>query len=227
VTESKKMIWKNILSLLIIGFGIGWLAGMSVSPVASIVISALLGVAISIFGVTAIFLEFGKDSRGVPHKMGFSLTEAIDIGKFALVVFGIVAGVNIGIWMRVHETLGVKKQNDSFVNMQNDLNRLEIWFEKMDEKAGLEKKQIVQRILDKYYPKGGVVNKSKHGDPILFSQTANDTCRNLYSLSGKDLRQEVKTSGLLFEKIESYTQDDQELKTIIDNICGKENKNGE
>lgn len=253
--ESEKPIWKNILSLLIIGFGIGWLAGISISPVASIVISALLGIAISIVGITSLYLKFPKDGGDPKKIIGIESAEEIKIGRFALLVVGIVAGVNIGILMRVHETLGVEKRDESFVNMQKDLNELRSWFSETEkannnEKIALREGQIAQRILDKYYPKGGVAIVNKPDSmlpnansamlpsayPYFFDSkktidTSVDTCSGvtdfcsgLTDSSGELLRLLLKSKGIFFEEMASCIQDDEKLKKMIDSMCCKNNQ---
>jgi hypothetical protein len=241
--ESEKPIWIDILSLLIIGFGIGWLAGISISPVASIIISALLGIAISIVGITSLYLKFPKDGGDSRKIIGIESAEEIKIRKFALLVVGIVAGVNIGILMRVHETLGVEKRDESFVNMQKDLNELRSWFsetEKADNNAkiSLSEEQIAQRILDKYYPKGGVAivnkpdlmlpNANSHSAYLFDSKktidTSVDTCSGLTDSSGELLRLLLKSKGIFFEEMASCIQDDEKLKEMIDSMCCKNNQ---
>lgn len=234
MAESEKPIWIDILSLLIIGFGIGWLAGISISPVASIVISALLGIAISIVGITSLYLKFPKDGGDPKKIIGIESAEEIKIGRFALLVVGIVSGVNIGILMRVHETLGVEKRDESFVNMQKDLNELRSWFSETEkannnEKIALCEGQIAQRILDKYYPKGG--SKSESAMPVLTQRDlasraglmageAQGACSEL--LSGRPIsswRDYIKTlDDKRFEGLDKIT-DDSKLEEKVKDLC--------
>ena len=235
MSESEKPIWKDILSLLIIGFGIGWLAGISISPVASIIISALLGIAISIVGITSLYLKFPKDG-GLPGKIiGIESAEEIKIGAFALLVVGIVAGVSVGIYMRVNRIFVVEqKEDDSLIKLQKDFDQLQSIYDKLKKDGettvylGLKRREIALRILDKYYPKSGSKSESaiasdKKEVAGLMAGEAQDACSEL--LSGRPIsswRNYIKTlNDKRFEGLDKIT-DDSKLEEKINDLCDKE-----
>ena len=151
---------KEALLILIIGLGVGWLAGLSVSPVASILISGLLGIAIAIVGITSISLIYRNDEGKVIRRVRFKAAEKISIGQLALIVVGISLGASLGICARTHNFLGVDDEL-AFNGLRQELNELQghcndrKWSE-----LGIKKEEVARRILDKYYPKGGVLRKS-------------------------------------------------------------------
>ena len=251
MSESNKQLWKNIIniiSLLIVGFGIGWLAGLSESPVASIVISALLGVAIIIAGIVAgiKILNNGSD---------FEILESakkISIGAFALLVVGIVAGVSVGIYMRENNTLGVEvvekeeKEDDSLVRLQKDFDNLQSIYDSLKLKnneqvklyLGLERREIALRILDKYYPKDlvKVVNKSEVDNSSsdktneisstgagLRSSVAEiplNCKRILEEKSMEDLKKAIKDGNVrILRGLPEYVDDENMLRSIVTIIC--------
>ena len=248
--EKLKKLLLKILSLFVIGFGVGWLAGLSVSPVATILISGLLGIAISIVGITTISLKI-EDVDGGVRRARLEAVEDISIGMLALIVFGIVVGVNVGIGMRTHNTLGIisaEKQDDSFVKLRKDLYLLQNMYNELEkdgeqnseQKIGLKQSKIAQRILDKYYPKGGVVNKSEAAsssssekaskkdditrEGVLFSaENIAKPCETLQVLietyPESDLRSQIEESSIFFERISKNINSYSELEEVVKIIC--------
>lgn len=92
---------KICISFTIIGLGIGWLAGLSLSPVISTIISALLAlVASSMAFLTN--LNFKKEDKA----------QVVDdwsnsIFFMALLMLGIVVGSSAGIYAREHNAFGL------------------------------------------------------------------------------------------------------------------------
>ena len=232
--EKQKPTIRDTINLVSIGFGVGWLAGLSVSPVATILISGLLGVAIAIVGVISISLVYRDDEGKIIRSVGFKAAEKISIGLLAMLVFGIAVGVNVGICMRTHNCLGVE-QDGSFVKLQHDLEQLQSLYEgkKNGEKEiGLTKDEIARRILDKYYPKGGAVKESAATDSaknIVSSQGALATgsipasvCEQLLpdSTSGKrEYIKDHKDDPDFSEFVPLLDKSDEELEQAIRSNC--------
>lgn len=96
---------KIYISFIIIGLGIGWLAGLSLSPVISTIISALLAlVASSMAFLTN--LNFKKEDKA----------QVVDdwsnsIFLMAFLMLGIVVGSSAGIYAREHNSFGLSLEN--------------------------------------------------------------------------------------------------------------------
>jgi hypothetical protein len=85
----------QLLSVLVIGAGIGWLAGLSISPVIGTVLASLLGVAGGIVaGVHSVARTQGDGGTVAPM--------SIDARPAALLVLGISLGAPFGIIARTH-----------------------------------------------------------------------------------------------------------------------------
>ena len=223
----------SIISLLIIGLGVGWLAGLSVSPdarpVAPILISALLGVAIAFIGIISISLKF-KDSGGVKKKVGFKVAEKISIDSFAWIVLGIVVGVNVGICMRTHNLLGVNTES-ALNRLGQELNELHGHYDnKKWAELGIDKKEVAQRILDQYYPKGGVVKisadtdsgeKMSYSSGVLRNSTSTD-CNQLQSRQASRKREYIEQRlEMLPEFVPLLKMSDEELEQEINKKCNQ------
>jgi|GEM_PF-4878516 len=87
------------LALLVIGFGIGWLTGMSASPVVNIVIAAIVGV-IAAFSPGRDAKETTDITSGIIGKLGI-----MTFIQLAWVVGGIVIGTTVGLTVRTHNLL--------------------------------------------------------------------------------------------------------------------------
>jgi hypothetical protein len=90
--------WSQGTSLIVIGLGVGWLTGLSVSPVVSGVIAALLGIA----GGIVTGLRTPKHSRADGSA---EPQTPIDARPAALLVVGVVVGATLGILVRTHHVL--------------------------------------------------------------------------------------------------------------------------
>ena len=92
-TADNRFPFVQIISLAVIGLGIGWLVGLSISPVIAGVIASLLGIAgsaASVFGG----ISSGKITVG-----------PVDARPIAILVVGVAIGASMGIYARTHDIL--------------------------------------------------------------------------------------------------------------------------
>ncbi|MBP7960548.1 MAG: DUF4229 domain-containing protein [Caldilineaceae bacterium] len=127
------------ISLFVIGFGIGWLTGMSASPVVNIVIAAIVGV------IAALSSGRGtKENADVTSGTASKVT-TITLGQLAWVVGGIVIGTTVGLTVRTHNLFsaipGMQRNTTTTLEVQT-------WAEltKLDEQV------IAKRLFDNTYP---------------------------------------------------------------------------
>ncbi|MCI5178463.1 MAG: hypothetical protein D3911_03910 [Candidatus Electrothrix sp. AW3_4] len=238
-TEKKTKIY-HAISLVIIGFGVGWLTGLSISPVVAALLSSIIGAVLVLAAVLSGF-SYGDNASLIKNVSDISPV------PFALLMVGIIAGTSSGIWVRTHNVLGVisvEKQDNSFTKLQEELTQL-----KEQEGEGGEKgkwegldillSDIAQRIIDKYYPKGGAaVNKSKAAsssektskkdgitrESVLFS--AGNTAKPCETLQviietypERNLRSQIEESSIFFERISKNINRDSELEEVVKIIC--------
>jgi len=219
----------SIISLLIIGLGVGWLAGLSVSPVATILISGLLAITIAIVGVISISLTYQNDKDKTIRSVGFKAAEKISIGLLALIVFGIALGVSLGICARTHNFLG---GDSTFNGLHKEINELHSHCNNKWAELGIDKKVVAQRILDKYYPEGGVVKKSAatasvekiaHSSAGLMSKNAYSHCEKLLKRSDPSFRRKYIQVSIDKNKYNQFIGldkfNDKQLDERIFSIC--------
>ncbi|XCN71131.1 MAG: hypothetical protein Q3M24_12470 [Candidatus Electrothrix aestuarii] len=224
----------HAISVVIIGIGIGWLMGLSISPVVANILSGILG---AVLVLAAILSGFSSGDN-------VSLIKNIsDISPvpFAWLMFGIILGTSSGIWVRTNNVLGivsVEKQYNSFTKLQEELTQLKDQEGKW-KGLGLPSSDIAQRILDKYYPKNNKENTTvtnnntgsanDSSQPVLFSVQGDSIapCKILparfKAFPKQNFRNLIKDSSAFFEKISEQIDDDDELKEVIKVICEQAN----
>lgn len=105
------------VAVLVIGAGVGWLAGLSVSPVVGIIITSVTGSAAAIIAVLAGIdarndksdIATGSNDSGESHRDGVVLLNRrprVSPVPLMLFVIGIVAGSALGISARNNGVLG-------------------------------------------------------------------------------------------------------------------------
>jgi hypothetical protein len=104
VKPSDNAIAQN-LSILVLGAGIGWLSGLSISPVIEHVITALIGLAGGV--VTGIY-----SVRSRVASSSEANTPSVSALPAALLVVGMAVGAPLGIMGRTHAIFGNAGQKD-------------------------------------------------------------------------------------------------------------------
>lgn len=194
------------LSLIIIGFGVGWLAGLSVSPVVSTIITSLVGVVITLISALS-----GLKALETPSEKEKSHSRwQVDPVPIAFLVGGIVIGSIAGISARTQDWFGS--------DVQTDMQR---W-----KKMGMDEKIVRERLFDREYPPTKEV--SKDSEPAGTKQTAlfdeiYDECVHLRTFSGDGLREELENSTTidLFNVLPGIIQDNQILEKVVKAQCEK------
>lgn len=196
---SKNVSWQTKViiycSILITGLGIGWLVGLSVSPVISIVITSITGAAAAV--ITAL--------SGLEEKSKWSVSPV----PLALLVVGLAIGSGIGVRTRNLDWLG-----------RNLAAEAVMW-----EAAGLrlDKGEIIRRLFDTQYSasggQGGSVSNSRNATTTLLFDTAADECAGLRNRTGEKLLTELKTSTVVgFRKLPELITDVNILERVIKEV---------
>jgi len=200
------------LSLLIIGFGIGWLMGLSVAPVVSGILTTLLTAVMTLVGI----LSGIEGKRGESSETGqvpnLSPRWAVNPVPVAILILGILAGSSVGILARTHNWLGGSEDISKEVKTWTD--------------QGLKQSDVAQQLLDAKYPKDGTTvadpttnNPTKDGVAgVLFSHSETE-CNDLLSYSPAELPQHIR--GTTFEKLSAIIEDVEKLHKILGVVCIK------
>jgi hypothetical protein len=118
-----KPVWE-VLCLLVAGYGVGWLLGLSVSPVAQSLLTALLGILTAIIaglsGLTLPKPALDKDDVAASKTPQSPIVTAV---PFGLVMFGIILGSATGVFCRKNNILGF--QPDIFIQRWKALSAVD------------------------------------------------------------------------------------------------------
>lgn len=132
------MKWYLWLSLMIAGSGIGWLAGLSVSPVVAIMITSVIGAA------TAFTTTLGDWSGKLPKSEGGALSKkTLNPVPLSLLVIGIFVGSISGVYARTRNWLGAPLSTE--IVQWTDL--------------GLPKTEVVHRLFNLAHPDPGYAHR--------------------------------------------------------------------
>jgi len=179
-------------SLVWVGIGVGWLVGLSVTPVVSTVISA----------ITAATATVVAAMSGFEGKPQWSVSPI----PTALLVAGIVLG----------STLGMKARNEDWWGQ--DMEReAQAWIQ-----AGLplEKEVIVQRLFESQYPSTGGASAPPAPRTTGLFGISTDECARMRGLSDNDLRREVRLlSDTRTSRLADIVSSPEELKEIVEVLC--------
>jgi hypothetical protein len=95
-------MWKQFLALVVLGASVGWLAGLSVSPVAASIISGLLGL-IGAIGTGALLGVRIGSGRGDRDGTDAKSAPGLDVRPAAVLASAIAIAVPCGIMARTYE----------------------------------------------------------------------------------------------------------------------------
>ena len=137
--SAKKTLAKTFRAfcLLVAGIGVGWLVGLSVSPVIHIVITSLVAFAVSITSALAgLKVNPDKDDLSGASSLKRKFQVEVDPMPMMLMVVGLALGASLGVYGRTNNWLGPSPSR--FVEQWKD--------------TGLDSREISQRLFDTLYP---------------------------------------------------------------------------
>lgn len=172
--------------LLVSGTGVGWLIGLSASPVLSIVVTGIIGALAGLTGVLA----------GVEHVPGDTASHSRqyrDPVPIAMLIVGITIGSIIGVSARTHAWLSP--------NVDQVISK---W---TTPPIALDRTEVARRMFDQFYPlpaplggRGAAAENGKStssGPPasatVLYA-ASDDECARFRTKDGEELRAELKSS---------------------------------
>lgn len=210
------------IALVVTGFGIGWLAGLSVSPVVSIVLTTVTGsVATIVAALSGVKEEFLKP-EAQPNVLK-RLLAAVTPAPLAWLVVGLLVGSSWGLWVRTHNwfspdplpppaTLSLKEEVQQWVDL------------------GLDQQEVVNKYFASRVilpPLATPVVLSSQTptakDSVLFAAASQEECEAWQALIAKgsydELKTEVATSKVIpFRQLPVIITDTFKLATIVGEV---------
>jgi hypothetical protein len=155
------------VALLVAGFCVGWLAGMSISPFAQTLLTSLTTITIAVTAGLA-----GVQLKGTDAQSATSRTIVLNAVPLALAVVGLTCGSGIGIYARSNEWLA----GDPEILIRK-------W-----KGAGVDDAELRKRILERWFPTSAPIERSKSIEGFLFAAASLAECTSWKTATDEDLR---------------------------------------
>ncbi len=206
----------------IIGLGIGWLAGLSLSPVIANIIATVVTAAAAIVAAIGGLEEkavtpadstspaadgnhLPDNSKGVESRIAKTVDAVgrlhVNPWPLAVLFIGLFFGTSAGNWARAHDIFGKKVLPEAPLSAPMLQAEIEPWVT-----HGISKTLVVQRLFDLKYPLNGGMSSMKAAD-ISSSPSSgpNPYQTGLYALSTAagqtDCQQIARTSNAELENL--------------------------
>ena len=181
-------------SLFITGTGIGWLVGLSVSPVISNVITVVVGSAAAIIAAAS-----GLEDKFIP--LG---SRSLDIFPLTMLIAGLVFGSYLGICTRTYDWLepSISKEVRTWVS------------------AGIPEEEVVRAMFNaRFFSTDVTSNTTAFNEGVLFADSINE-CDSLRSKTGDELKRELATStgNPKLRKLPEIIKDVDVLKELVEQV---------
>lgn len=161
---------KETVALAAVGLGIGWLAGLSVSPVVSIIVTSVTGVGAAVVTTLSGLREETATTKPPEHRR----LPKIEVWPLAILIIGLLVGSTLGLFARnnhlfgsdvtsemrkwqavgvpqeaiVDRLFGATKLYSSYTQPYTQTLQLEItrWTS-----LGVPKEQVVDKLFERYF----------------------------------------------------------------------------
>jgi hypothetical protein len=147
------------ICLLISGVGIGWLIGLSVSPIIHIIITSLIALVVSVTGALAGIKVDEKEDSADDGKSKRKVQVEVNPLPLMFMIIGLVIGSSLGVYARTNGWLG--PDPNGFVEKWKDTE--------------LTKQEISRRLFDDLYPvRAGSTNPVNAGGSSIANVQSNE-----------------------------------------------------
>lgn len=202
---------RDLMGLTTVGFGIGWLASMSATPVVSIVITSLTATAAAVLAVMSGLEGLRSPGHADVANLAEHVPKHVRIAPVAVLVLGLVFGALVGLNARSYGWFGTDLDAEIYK-----------WT-----KHGRSEKEVTDALFAAAYPtpnSDAVASRPWLNDHmgLLFGSTADlgANCADLLDLEGAELRKYALGSSLKgVQQIAGAVEDPKALKAVLEVIC--------
>lgn len=228
IPKSRQIL--NLICLLLSGLALGWMVGLSVSPVIQTIIASLMAVVVSVCTTLAGLPREkaeGNEDDSIDSRIKSSRAWRRDLSEFfnplpvMLMVVGLSCGASVGVYGRANNWLGA---------------RTNVYVEEWKE-TGLTPKEITTRVFNLFYPSPSSsgensLNESENfqptmeksadnGQPTIQNKTKPESKKESYGAPGENQTSKTTNSfraGILYgAKLEQCArlrniEDEEELR---------------
>jgi hypothetical protein len=224
-----KRHWSSYPSLLLAGLALGWMTGLSVSPILPIIVTAFVSLVVAITAALAgMEIHDSEDSSAEPRRPPTARRKLahVSVLPVGLLAVSLAVGSVFGVYARTNEWFGIEPKRAAAR-----------WKD-----AGLDEKQVVQRLFDNIYApasskagedKKGAGSKESQGQEssagkqnphfsIVFAASS-DECTSFLSSNDAQLRgammQDEKNKSV--QKLAEIVKNPADLKAMVKELCSQ------
>ncbi|HRW10344.1 MAG TPA: hypothetical protein P5121_34810 [Caldilineaceae bacterium] len=208
--NAKQSQWRHIFALVLTGISIGWLSGLSMSPVISVVIGSVTTLVATIIAALSGVKEEFWDKDTSPNTVKRWL-RAVTPVPLAWLVGGLLIGAHVGLFIRTHDLLSPSPA---------DLLTQEVtkW-----ETFGIPRDEVVAQLFahSLTQPSGAVAQPVNSQRSVLNSVTE-AACMDLIERANNDTEQAFRRYLSVkepWQTLEIAVPDTQALREVIQALC--------
>ena len=195
----------RLVALMFCGLSLGWLVGLSDSPVIKVVISAILSLVVGAIGAVASIDKANSEDR--LNK----LSQSLNLIPICVLVISIALGASLGVYARTHNWLG--RTSKDVISYWRETGLDSIWVAR-------------QLFLSEYASKVSGVDSSQYqrlsndNEGVLHSYLSKDECSKIRSAESF-VQMKVRTLVVTPKRIKQFVQslDSVQLSEYLDLIC--------
>jgi hypothetical protein len=192
---------RNTIGFLLIGLSLGWMVGLSVSPVLQVLISSIITLIASV--VTVIVGLKRSESNSSSTNLEKLVNRRINVIPMAIFLLSLAIGTTISIYNRTNDKFGLHPNN-----------LVDKWFE-----DSLSRQRLKEELFRKAYLDGINDNKQRQFTAGLF-RVDTDECGMLISKSGEELRASLlQISNGRFDSVIKSCNSERCLEELRNMIC--------
>ena len=194
---------RNTIGCLLIGLSLGWMVGLSVSPVLQVLISSIITLIASAITVIVGLKPSESNSSSSSTNLEKFIDRRINVIPMAIFLSSLAIGTTISIYNRTNDKFGLHPNN-----------LVDKWFE-----DSLSRQRWKEELFRKTYLDGINDNQQRQFTAGLFRVNA-DECGMLISKSGEELRASLlQISNGRFDSVIRSCNSERCLEELRNMIC--------
>ena len=190
------------IAFAVAGLAIGWLMGLSISPITSVVLTSVMGsLSALLAGFQSMDKIFGSTTSKEDGTKG--TTYLATVISFSVLAASIAIGAPIGIQARTGNWFGPSPKT-----------LIENWA-----RLGVDRSEVRKRVFNSHFPTDGKNSLKNPG--VLFSNAVNE-CQELQALPPHKLKKgALGATNNYFSVMAEYIEQEENLKEAINRICNQ------
>ena len=189
----------NTVSLLFCGLSIGWLIGLSISPIIQTIIGSLLAIITSLLTLSFSIQE-GQIKDKITDKFG-----TINVLPLALFLVGLSFSATVGIYARTNEWLGVNPES----------------YKRKWEMKDKDASGIIKNLYDKQNKSERTASNTNFSEPVLFN--FGEDCKKMLNIDDVNILYSMLNSygpphSLFADSVMNYVDKKNQLQVLKQRI---------